>query len=479
MQEHEKWEKPWKTVWPRMATASPQEKEEQRRRDAATVERARAARARDPRPNVLFILTDQQCATALSCAGNPYVNTPNMDWIAARGVRFARSYCTDPVCTPSRGSLLTGRMPHEIGLSFLGDAPSPDAPNFGQVFREAGYETVWAGKWGLGRVPGQDATPGFDDIAHGHGVASTFGLGDVTDGLFAADTAFLLRWELQKIGLPWLCAISLNNPHDICMETAWPPRAHLNLAHYPPLPANFAIPPDEPDVVTAIRAGLGWLTNQEIPRTTDWDDARWRAYIETYYHLTEQVDRYVGLVIRALEEGGWLDNTLIILTSDHGDGCAAHKWAAKNCFYEETMAPPLLVSPPGGMAGSADLEHLASGLDVLPTMCDYAGVTTPPVAGRSLRPIIEDPRAPWRSFLAAEMAVGERAKPMHGRMVRSARYKYCVYSTGSKRDQLFDMAADPGEMQDLSARAESADVICEHRRMLREWMELTGDTFPL
>ena len=482
MQEHEKWEKPWKTAWPRRATASEQEQEEQRRRDAPTVERARAARALDPRPNVLFLLTDQQTAAALSCAGNPYVNTPNMDRLAQRGVRFAKSYCTDPVCTPSRGSLLTGRMPHELGLAFISESPEPTIPNFGQVFRQAGYETAWCGKWHLPQsdVLDYDGIPGFDNIAHPGESQSLHGHGDATDSLHANDAAFLLRWEFHKIGLPWLCGVSLTNPHDICHWTTVPPRRHLNIAHYPPLPANFAVPPDEPDVVKAIRGNLGPATNQEIPRTTNWDDAQWRAYVEVYYHLTEQVDRSIGVVLDALELGGWLESTLVILTSDHGDGCGAHRWAAKNCFYEEPMTVPMLVSFPGRLPeGAVDEGHLVSGLDVMPTMCDYAGVDTPTVCGRSLRAIIEEPHAAWRDCVVAELNVGSYEKLLCGRMVRSASYKYCVYSTGRKREQLFDMSEDPGEMNDLSGRADFADVVRRHRDMLREWMRLTGDSFSL
>jgi len=482
MQEHEKWEKPWRTAWPRMAGQTPEEKEERRRRDAETVERARAARAVDPRPNVLFVFTDQQTIGAMSCSGNPYVNTPNMDRLAQRGVRFTQCYSTDPVCGPARGSLVTGRMPHEVGVIWNGDSPNPALPNMGHVFRQAGYETAWCGKWHLPEsyVYDFDGIPGFDNVARPRETRNIYGLGDLTDYLHAMDAVFLLRWELHKIGLPWLFCVSLHNPHDICHWTRIPPKPHLNIDRYPPLPDNFAVPPDEPDVLTAIRSGMGAGTNQEIVRTTEWDDAHWRAYVEAYYHMTEQVDRAIGLILDALEEGGWADNTLVIFTSDHGDGCAAHHWAAKNSFYEEPMRVPLIISFPGKVPeGVVDEEHLVSGLDILPTMCDYAGVEPPLVRGRSLRRIIEEPGAAWRDYLVGELTVGSREEPIRGRMVRTARHKYCVYSTGRKREQLFDMAADPGEMNDLSERTDMRDTVAEHRDMLREWLELTEDSFPL
>ena len=482
MQAHEQWQKPWQTIWPRMATFTPQEKEEQRRRDAQTIARARAARADDPRPNVLFIFTDQQTIGAMSCSGNPHVNTPHMDRLAERGVRFTRSYCTGPVCGPARSSLVTGRMPHEVGVLFNGDTPDPAVPNMGHLFRDAGYEAAWCGKWHLPEsyVHTFDGIPGFDNVARRREGPSLFGLGDSVDFLYAMDAVFLLRWELEKIGLPWLLCVSLHNPHDICHWTTIPPLRHVNLDRYPPLPDNFAVPPDEPDVLQAIRAGLGAATNQEIVRTGGWDGAQWRAYREAYYHMAEQVDRAIGLILAALEQGGWLENTLVVFTSDHGDGSAAHRWVAKNSLYDEPTAVPFIVSFPGRVPeGVVDEEHLVSGLDVLPTVCDYAGVAAPPTSGRSLRAAIEDPSAPWRDYVVAELTVGEREGPMLGRMVRSGRYKYCAYSAGAKREQLFDMVEDPGEMHDLSAQPTARAALDEHRAMLREWTRTTADAFPL
>ncbi len=480
MQAHEQWQKPWQTIWPRMGTWTPQEKEEQHRLDVETIARARAARAEDPRPNVLFVFTDQQTISAMSCSGNPYVNTPNMDYLAARGVRFTRSYCTGPVCCPSRSSLVTGRMPHETGVVFNGDVPDPAIPNMGHVFREAGYETAWCGKWHLPEsyVHTYDGIPGFDNVPLTGG-RNMFGLGNVVDFLFATNTAFMLRWEMEKIGLPWLIGVSLHNPHDICHWGSLPQRRHLNIDRYPPLPDNFAVPPDEPDVVRAIRAGLGALTNQEIVRTHEWSDDQWRAYREAYYHMAEQVDRAIGLILVALEQGGWADNTLIVFTSDHGDGSGAHHWVAKNSLYDEPTSVPLIVSFPGRVPeGVVDEQHLVSGLDVLPTICDYAGIAAPPTSGRSLRPGIQDPSAEWRDYVVSELSVGKPEEPMLGRMVRSGRYKYCIYSVGEKLEQLFDMAEDPGEMHDLSAQPAMQGTLTEHRAMLREWAERTADPFP-
>ncbi len=479
MQEHEKWTKPWKTggAWRAMAEefgqvgSLPEDEED-------VFKRAQEARADDERPNVLFVFTDQQTIRAMSCSGTPGVRTPNMDRLARRGVRFTQSYCTDPLCGPSRSSLVTGRMPHSTGVIYNGDTPDPDIPNVGHLFRRAGYETAWCGKWHLPEsyVYDYDGIPGFDNIPHTRNMRNMYGLGDLTDYLHAMDAVFLLRWEFHKIGLPWLLAVSLHNPHDICHWTRIPDKPRLNIDDYPPLPENFDVPAAEPYVVRAVRSKDG-PGNTEIARTHDWDRAWWRAYVQAYYHFTQQVDRAVGLILDALQEGGWIDNTLVIFTSDHGDGAASHRWAAKNCLYDEPTRVPFIISFPGRIpAGEVDRGHLISGLDIAPTMCDYAGIEGPKMVGRSLRPLFEETDPGWRDYVVSELTVGREA-PMRGRMLRGRRYKYCLYSEGDRRQQLFDMVEDPGEMRNLAGDPSMQDVVGEHRAMLREWVERTGDPF--
>jgi arylsulfatase A-like enzyme len=198
--------------------------------------------------------------------------------------------------------------------------------------------------------------------------------------------------------------------------------------------------------------------------------------------MTEQVDRAIGLILDGLDEGGMADNTLVIFTSDHGDGCASHRWAAKNTLYEEPMRVPFIVRFPGKVpAGVTDETHLVSGLDVLPTLCDYAGLNGPATHGRSLRSIIEDASSPWRDYLVAEVT-GRRKETgdeLRGRMVRAACYKYNVYDAGENREELFDLEADPGEMRNLAGEAAMRGVRDDLRAKLHEWIERTKDPFTL
>ena len=192
------------------------------------------------------------------------------------------------------------------------------------------------------------------------------------------------------------------------------------------------------------------------------------------------VDQEIGKVLVALSENGFKDNTIIVFTSDHGDGAASHKWAAKNSLYEESSRIPFIVSWPGKiLSGTKNTTHLVSQIDILPTLCDYAGINVPvEFTGRSLRSIIEDPGATWRDNLIVELADYKPDRQRKGRMVRTTDFKYNVYSSGLRNEQFFDLKADPGEMNNLIDNPEYQEEILIHKKMLQDWMTRTNDTFP-
>ena len=184
----------------------------------------RAAEAPAKKPlNILFIITDQQTAGALSCAGNQYVKTPNMDRLAARGMRFERSYCTYPLCSPSRGSLFTSRMPHELGIygNFDSELSQKGVTTMGDLFRAGGYDTAYAGKWHI-QVPypayKEKTIPGFDALHLAGKDPGSLDLEVDGKGLTAdpnaADAA--IKFLGRKHDKPFLLVASLLNPHDIC-----------------------------------------------------------------------------------------------------------------------------------------------------------------------------------------------------------------------------------------------------------------------
>ena len=444
---------------------------------------------KDGRPNILLIFTDQQTLNAMSAAGNPWLRTPNMDSLARFGVRFEKSVCASPICTPARGTLVTGVMPHNHGAVYNSTGCDWEhVPRMGRLFKDGGYRAVWAGKWHLPssypilpnqtlstQIPDFELLPFFKD---GLSSSISWAKGDDTDGPLAdAVTDWFRRGQSQ----PFMLSVSFHNPHDICyfpsQQNLYP--EPLNLDAAPPLPENYEIPADEPEFLQDCRTRDHY--GNEVRAAQKMDAAQWRRYLYNYYRMTERVDEQVGRVIRALEKAGQDENTLIIFTSDHGDGAASHRWAAKLSLYQEPVSVPFIVTQFGRTRENiTDREHLVSGLDVLPTMLDYAGIAIPAACqGRSVRPLVEGRAADWRDFVVTELAVDPKRPERQGRMVRTAQYKYNVYSYGARNEQLFDLASDPGEMINLSARPELQNEMIRHRALLKKWMEKTNDPFEV
>jgi arylsulfatase A-like enzyme len=431
-----------------------------------------AAEARK-RPSVLIITTDQQRSDVMSAVGNKWVKTPNMDAIAANGVYFTNSYCPYPLCSPSRSALHAGRMPHEIGVDHNSMPIDPAIPLSGQVFRAAGYDTGYAGKWHMPGTYPSDGIPGFEvlnkssrqgKLAH-----------DVDEATMTAAIEFLKR----KHDKPFLLVVSFINPHDICLlageagplledlRKKYQPAADAEL---PPLPSNFAKTAGE----------LGPMVRRA--RHEEWDENQWRKYCFAYYRLVEDVDRQVGKVMEALRQAGEEEKTIVIFTSDHGEGLGSHRWTGKMMFYEEEAAVPLIVSWKGVTpAGRIDRGHLVSALDVLPTICDYAGVDPPAsVRGQSLRPVIKKPEEPGHEFIVSEMAAGGAGARGRSFMLRTKRYKYMVFPGAERFEMLFDLETDPGEMKNLANETGLAGELERHRKLLAQWNKTTEeDKYPV
>ncbi len=441
--------------------------------------------------NILFLFTDQQSNFALSCAGNPYLSTPHMDSLANSGARFEQGYCAAPVCGPSRACVATGRMPHENGVLVNGMSIPPEMPTMGEIFRDGGYRTAWAGRW---CVPdnGLDIR-GFDSL---HDTSQPLGQGMFADSHVADCAIDFLRQSDEQ---PFLLGVSLCNPHDICywiMQQSTPQgdldshtvelkkkadELRFNFTtegELPPLPENFEIDPEEPEFLGKCRRRSHY--GQEGTFTWNWTEETWQRYLHAYYRLTEMVDIQIGRVMSALHEAGLAEDTLVVMTSDHGEGMAAHHWVVKLGLYEEPGRVPLLLSCPGAIPdGTVNAGHLASGIDILPTMCDYTNVTCPEVTGISLRPAVERPDDPGRPFLVSELHPDPTDLDLQARMVRSPRHKYIAFSEGANPEQLFDLESDPGETMKLAQSSSAGGVLASHRSMLSSWLTQTSDPFSL
>ena len=434
------------------------------------------------RPNVLFIWTDQQTASAMSNAGNTDLHTPAMDSIARDGVSFDRAYCSDPICVPARTSWITGRMPHETGVTFNTNDPGVAVPTISRQMKAHGYDTGYVGKWHIPHDVQDRDWHGFDY------------LGDIknngVDPQLPGECEAFLRQDRDR---PFFLVASFVNPHDICEwarklagleqtlpngELPSPP----DIAECPELPANFAVPEGEPAVIRELQS----LASARTYPTQGWDEAKWRQYLWGYYRLIEKVDAQIGQVLATLKAVGADGNTLILFSSDHGDGAAAHSWNQKTLFYDECARVPFVVRPPGGgMIGRRDARNLVNAtLDFFPTVFDYAGIPWDQnLAGRSVRSLVENQAgATGHSFVISQNDLAPdygKSGGVRGRMLRSTRYKYVRYSSGLNNEQLFDLDLDPGEMRDLKHDPAHALVLRGHREQLDAWMQRAGDQMPV
>lgn len=448
------------------------------------------AAANAERPNILFICTDQQSAHMMSCAGNRWVNTPAMDSLAATGTRFTRAYCTDPVCVPSRFSMFTGLMPSAIGLRGNGSRHIESVPDaikaggMGYALREAGYDAIYGGKEHLPRTNAVEL--GFEMLTR-----------DERDGL-AFVCADFLRREHEN---PFLLVASFINPHDICymairesqaddmeralvrnggtelrtMELAMErPRGMSDETFFsrycPPAPANFAPQEDEPEM---LRRLLSARPFRERARDV-WPEETWRLHRWTYARLTEYVDAQIGRVLHALRDGPNSENTVVVFTSDHGDHDGSHRMEHKTAFYEEAQRVPFIISQPGVTPGGAvDNRLVSTGLDLIPTLCDYAGVPAPEgLDGRSVRMLAEG-RAPaeWRTYVPIESEVGHAVVSEH--------YCYALYDEGANREQMYDLVEDPGQTRNAAQDPRAGNALATHREIVRKrWPELNVPTTP-
>jgi arylsulfatase A-like enzyme len=442
-----------------------------------------AAAAAPASPNILVIITDQQSADAMSCRiGDRYIRTPNMDSLAAHGVFFTRAYSANPICVPSRTAMFTGRYPCETGVQSNDKMPF-DArafPTMGTYFRQAGYDTGYVGKWHL-LIPIEDRSQsGFDYAANIQ-----------NNGGDAATPAAVAEFLGRKRDRPFLLVASFVNPHNIAEWSRGQPLPDGEIGQppppedCPPAPDNLAPTAGEADTIGTVRQS--YQSSWVFP-VGHFDRAKWRQYRWAYYRLIERSDALIGRVLASLAASGHAGDTVVVFTADHGDCQGAHGWSQKTVFYEESVRVPFIVSAPGVRGATTSDRFVQTGVDLIPTLCDFAGIPKPPaLPGLSLRAtaegaIVPDPRryaVASNHFVEGMAILGILPKPA-GRMLRSERYKYCVYDQGHNRESLYDLEKDPGELVNLAGDPADQAILNEHRAMLLEWCGTYHDAaFPL
>jgi choline-sulfatase len=426
--------------------------------------------------NVLVLMSDEHNPAFMGCAGHPFIQTPNLDRLAARGTRFTHAYTCSPICVPARAAFATGRYVHEIGFWDNADAYDGSIPSWHHVLRQAGHDAVSIGKlhfrgragddhgWteeilpmhvidGLGDIKGlvRENIPvrkGGDKMAKLAGPGeSTYTAYDRDIGQTACD--WLKARGQQTADKPWVLFVSMVAPHfPLTAPARW---YEYYAAMDLPMPKLYdkAVRPHHPFTDEYARV-VDYDTHFHSPQDV-------RRAVTGYSGLVSFMDEQMGQVLAALDQSGMAGDTLVIYTSDHGDNLGARGLWGKSTMYEESAGVPMILVGPGVAAGQV-LAEPVSHVDCAVTILQAAGAPAlPQASGQSLLDLAQG-AAPTRAVLSEYHAIGCTAGAT---MLRHGRFKYCHYVDHPA--QLFDLQADPEELQDLAGQpAHLADLqACE------------------
>lgn len=430
------------------------------------------------RPNILFLLTDDQRWDTLSCAGNPVLQTPNVDRLAENGVLFTNAFVTTSICPANRACIFSGKHMRSHGISGFDDSFSPKAflQTYPALMREAGYRTGFIGKYGVGETlyPRKqfDFWQGFD------GPGSYFQEVDgnkVHSSRMMADqcSAFLRGSSKTQ---PWCLSVSFKAPHHPWNQFD-PELGQLYNDLILPLgsSATSAAETSQPSFIRDSLSGSRWWNI---------DDDEIQGWLRDYYRLVKGMDLAVGRIVKSLDELGFSDNTVIVFTSDNGYLLYEHGLMGKWLMYEESIRIPMIVYDPrlpGELRGRRRDEMVLS-IDCAPTLLAMAGIEIPSeMQGRDLTPLILGQAPTWREDWYYEHTHSEpypRNIP-RSQGVRTERWKYIRYIDENPRfEQLFDLENDPSEMSNLAADTGQEKTLEHLRQRLDYWREELPNVDP-
>lgn len=476
------------------------------------------------KPNLLFLWTDEQRADTIDVYGNRRIQSPNLSKLAAESVVFRNAYVSQPVCTPSRATVMTGLWPHQSGCMQNNVALGEHIATLPEIIRDPDYRTGYFGKWHLG-----------DEVFAQHGFEEWRSIEDTywefyRDGRDADRKSTYCEW-LKAIGykpdtprgdfsrgLAARLPIEHGKPKYLERETCDFLRRHrkdpfvlyVNFLepHMPftgplndlhkledvELPSNFDDPigDDEPETYRArVRKYVDGLYAKEFDLTKE---SEWRRLTAHYWGLVSQVDRSVGVVLNTLEELGLADETIVVFTSDHGDMMGSHRLVEKSIMYQEALRVPWLMRVPWLLRRQHIVEGHASHIDLVPTLLELLGVeSNVTLPGRSLVSAMKDESplsAPvfvqWNAPEA--MRVGHnpagvqrdpsRAEgPSTRAVITRDGWKLCL--NDRDRNQLFHLAEDPGETANLFYRPEHRAVVTRLAGLICAWQEIVNDPVHL
>ena len=451
------------------------------------------AKAAPGKPNVLFIAADD-LNNDLGCYGHPLVKSPNIDRLAARGVRFDRAYTQFPLCSPSRSSLMTGRLPDGTKVYNLQKhfrETLPDVVTLSQLFRRNGYFAARVGKIYHYGNPGQIGTAGLDDppswdvainprgvdkdeepVIINHTAQRQLGSAlafyaspapdeDHTDGKVAAETIKLLAASASsQKDKPFFIAAGFYRPH--CPYVA--PQKYFDLYPLEKIAARHVTPSE----LAALLPASLWIKEPHFGV----NESQQREAIRAYYASISFLDANVGRLLDALDRLGLADNTLIVFWSDHGYLLGEHGQWMKQTLFEGAARAPLMLAGPGidsrarGQASARTVEFV----DLYPTLADLCGLAGAPgnLAGRSLRPLLKNPRAKWERPALTQVERSDAGQRFMGYSVRDERWRYTEWDEGRRGVELYDETHDAAELRNLANDPGHAHVVARMKRLLQE-----------
>jgi N-acetylglucosamine-6-sulfatase len=441
----------------------------------------RTAPAQARRPNIVFVITDDQRWDSLGVTGHPFARTPNIDRLAREGALFRNFFATTPLCSPSRASFLTGQYARahkvtnndRVGL----DAISHTLMTFPRRLREAGYETAFIGKWHMGLDDSR--RPGFDTWISFKGqgvyldpVVNVDGRQRQLDGHM---TDWLNRWALEFVRRPRRKPFLLYLSHKALHTPYLPAKRHEALyagARYVPPPSADDGLSGKPVLRRAVETPDWWALEgvaPEPPESRRGRGADRDSVVRDQLRTLAAVDEGVGALVRALERTGQLDNTVFVYTSDNGYLLGEHgQFDNKRFAYEESIRVPFIIRYPRLVSRGTKIDALALNVDVAPTLLELAGAEPlEKVHGRSLLPLLRGRPAAWReSFLAEYFLEKVAPRAPAWRAVRTARWKYIHYPELEGMDELYDLGSDPREMRNLIGDPASQPALGEMKAEL-------------
>ncbi len=458
------------------------------------------------RPNFLIVMPDQQRADCLGCFGNPAIQTPNIDQLAERGMRFTNAFVNHPVCGPSRVNLMTGWYPHTRGHRTLTHLVQPHEPNLLKYLKDGGYQVAFAGARGDVFAPGvteasthfcgwttrptkmympppfEPGSKQYDSFYHGKRE------GDLWIDFDEAATQTAIDWLKDKPKGPWCCWVPLIFPHlPFEVEDPW-------YSMYQPQDVLPRIKPEQaqnkPAFHQAIRDKLG---------TGRLDEADWQEIQRVYYGMISRVDWQLGRIMAQLEAIGELDNTFVLYFTDHGEYAGdfglVEKWPSG--LDLSLLQNPLIIAGPGIKSGTVS-DGFTEMVDILPTLLELADIKPEHTHfGRSLVSVLQDPsdKVRDRAFSEGgfaineldllEQAAGEYAKKAElqhekpevvGKAIAMRTEEYTYIYRLYEDDELYDRVNDPIEAKNIAAAHPKR--VSQFKTEVLDWLFSTADVIP-